>query len=437
MRAVAKLTSAAAVRAAKPKIGNDGKLRPRWHSAGEGLFLVVDPSATRRWVLRYQVRGKRRDMGLGLYPAVSLSQARKAALEAREKIAIGIDPIDERKALRTSPKPTPTFGGIAALVIADAQAKSASAKTRYQWGRYLGPAYSGPLLDRPVHEITAIDVAKVLTLVWRTKPEVARKLYPAIRRVFERARVILRDEHGIPTPINPANWPDLKAMGFEPPQRLSKGHHPALPYDCMPAFMSDLRAREAIAARALEFLILTNVRTDAVLNAAWDEFDLGQAVWTVPLVNLKDRKYRKECFRLPLSPRAVEIVTEMQKGRVSRLVFPGRAHDKPLAHTAMLVLLKRMSSGDTKWIDPTRDRPITVHGFRAAFRTWAGEAATFPHDVIEQAMGHQVGTKADQAYNRGDAFKKRQALMQAWAQWCEPPSTDEKVTRLRQIIHGS
>lgn len=233
------LNSDASVRAAKCAASKDGKLRPTWHpvAEGRGLFLIVDPSESRRWVLRYQVGGRRRDMGLGIYPAVGLSQARKAALEAREKIAIGVDPIDERKALRTAAKPVPTFGGIAKLVIADAQAKSASAKTRYQWGRYLGRVYSGPLLDRPVHEITALDVAAVLRPVWRSKPEVARKLYPAIRRVFERARVILRDEHGIAMPINPANWPDLKAMGFEPPQPLSKGHHAALPYDRMPAFI--------------------------------------------------------------------------------------------------------------------------------------------------------------------------------------------------------
>lgn len=171
---------------------------------------------------------------------------------------------------------------------------------------------------------------------------------------------------------------------------------------------------------------MTNVRTDAVLKAAWDEFDLDQPIWTVPLANLKDRKHRKEGFRVPLSPRAVEIVMEMQKGGVSRFVFPGRAQDKPLSHTAMLVLLKRMNSGDTKWIDPARDRLITAHGFRATFRTWAGEVATFPHDVIKQAMGHQVGTKVDQSYNRGDLFKKRQAMMDAWTHWCEP-RTDNVV----------
>jgi hypothetical protein len=143
-----------------------------------------------------------------------------------------------------------------------------------------------------VHEITTLDVAAVLRPVWHTKPEVARKLYPAIRRVFDRARVILRDDHGISMPDNPARWEDLKAMGFDAPAKLTKGSHPSLPYSQIPAFMSELRSRDAVSARALEFLILTNVRTDSVLKATWGEFNPDHALWTVPLASLKDRKHR-------------------------------------------------------------------------------------------------------------------------------------------------
>ena len=196
---------------------------------------------------------------------------------------------------------------------------------KYQWERHLGQAYSGPLLDRPVHEITTIEVAAVLAPIWRTKPEVARKTYPAIRRVFDRARVILRDEHGIAMNRNPADWSDLKAFGFEAPRQLSRGRHPSLPYDQLPDFIADLRARDAVTATALEFLILTNVRTDAVLKATWDQFDLDSAVWTVPLSSLKDRDHRTEPFRVPLSPRAVEIVCEMEKARRSRSSSPAWA----------------------------------------------------------------------------------------------------------------
>jgi integrase len=385
----------------------------------------VSASGRRKWVLRYQLNGVRRDMGLGPYPAIGLSDARIAAADARKLIARGVDPLDDRKASRKAERPVPTFGDIAQTVIADAQSKSSNAKVRYQWERHLGPAYSAPLLARPVHEITTVEVASLLRPIWRTKPEVARKLYPAIRRVFEHARILLRDEHGILMPDNPARWADLKAMGFETPAKLTRGSHPSLPYSLMAAFMSDLRARDAVAARALEFLILTNVRTDAVLKATWDEFDLDQALWTVPLANLKDRQHRKEAFRVPLVERAVEIVRHMQEGRVSRFVFPGQARGKPLSNMALLTLLKRMNSGaDKKWIDPASRRRITAHGFRATFRTWAEEVATYPHAVIEQAMGHQVGTQVERAYRRTDVLDKRRQLMSAWAQWCEPKAAN-------------
>jgi integrase len=348
------------------------------HSDGDGLHLVVSETGRKKWVLRYQVGGVRRDKGLGPYPDVGLKEARSKAAADRALIMRGVDPIEERRSARKTSKPVPTFGDIAQLVIADAQSKSTNAKVRYQWERHLGLAYSGPLLARPVHEITTVDVAAVLRPVWRTKPEVARKLYPAIRRVFERARILLRDEHGISMADNPARWTDLKAMGFEPPVQLSKGRHPSLPFNQMPEFMADLQARDAISSRALEFLILTNVRTDAVLKAAWDQFDLQQRVWTVPLANLKDRKHRAEGFRVPLTARALEIVQQMRQGRVSGYLFPGQADGKPLSNMALLTLLKRMNSGEKRWLDPASSRPITAHGFRATFRTWAEEVATSP-----------------------------------------------------------
>ncbi|MFZ0601261.1 MAG: tyrosine-type recombinase/integrase, partial [Roseiarcus sp.] len=339
-------------------------------------------------------------------------------------------------------KPIPTFKDIAKLVIEDAQGKSVNAKVRYQWERHLGPAYSGPLLDRPVHEITAVDVAAVLRPVWRSKPEVARKLYPAIRRVFDRARVILRDEHGIAMLENPARWDDLKAMGFETPKELTKGNHPSLPHGQMPEFMAALRSRKAMAALALELLILTNVRTNAVLQAKWLELDLDKALWSVPLVNLKDREHRKEAFEVPLSPRAVEILKEMEKARVSARVFPGQIKGQPLSNMAFLTLLKRMNAtpkgenpdrdSKPRWHDPASGRPITAHGFRATFKTWAEEVATFPHAVIEHAMGHKVGGKVERAYTRTTLLDMRRKLMDAWAAYCEPSGADEKVTPLRR-----
>jgi integrase len=410
--------------------------KPGRHSDGEGLHLVVSETGRKKWVLRYQVAGIRKDKGLGACPAIGLKDARERVTEARKLIARGVDPIEAERAARKAAKPIPTFREIAKLVIEDAQSKSVNAKVRYQWERHLGPAYSGPLLDRPVHEITALDVAAVLRPVWRPKPEVARKLYPAIRRVFDRARVILRDEHGIGMLENPARWDDLKAMGFETPKELTKGNHPSLPHGQMPEFIAALRSREAMAAAALELLIITNVRTNAVLQAKWPEFDLDKALWNVPLANLKDREHRNEAFEVPLSPRAVEIVKKMEKARVSVYVFPGQRKGLPLSNIVMLTLLKRMNAAPKpdpgakpRWHDPASGRAITAHGFRATFKTWAEEVATFPHAAIEHAMGHKVGGKVERAYTRTTLLDMRRKLMSAWATYCEPKA-ESNVVRL-------
>jgi integrase len=397
------------------------------HVDGDGLMLVVRASGKKSWLLRYQMNGVRRDMGLGSYPEIGLKEARNKTSAARRQIEAGFDPIAARQAAQKAAKPIPTFGEIAALVIADAQARTANEKVKYQWQRHLGRAYCGPLLDRPVNEIKTLDIADVLRPIWRTKPEVARKLYPAIRRVFDRARVILRDEHGVTMDRNPADWSDLKAMGFEAPRQLSRGRHPSLPYDKLPEFMAELRSRNTVTARTLEFLVLTNVRTDAVLKAKWDQIDLDTAVWTVPLSNLKDREHRTEPFRVPLAARAVEIVRELERARRSSYIFPNSSGGRPLSNMAMLTVLKRMNSGARKWLDKD-GRPTTAHGFRATFRTWAEEVATVPHAVIEQAMGHQVGGKVERAYRRTDLIEKRRKLMDAWARHCERGARDNLLT---------
>lgn len=391
---------------------------PGRHGDGDGLALVVSETGARKWVLRYQLNGKRRDMGLGGFPTVDLKSARLAAASARALAAQGIDPLTAREAARKGARPVPTFADIAKEVIAEAQARTANEKVRYQWERHLGPAYCGPLLARPVNEITTVDIAGVLRPVWRSKPEVARKLFPAIRRVFEAARIRLRDEHGIAF-ANPALWADLKAMGFERPQELTRGRHPSLPYPQMPDFIGALRERDAIAARLLEFIILTNVRSGAARAAEWREFDLEAGVWSVPVANLKDKKHRKESFRVPLSPRAIQIVRELEAARVSKYVFPSPT-GKMFSDMAMLILLQRMNSGEAKWLDPTSGKPIVPHGFRASFRTWAEETAHSPNTVIEEAMGHVVGTAVERAYRRTDVLEQRRALMAAWQNHCEP-----------------
>jgi integrase len=379
-----------------------------------------------KWNLRYQLNGRRRDMGLGNFPAVGVAAARLAGAQARAEIAQGIDPIDARDAKRKAARPVPTFAEIAAVVVAEAKQKTTSEKVAYQWERHLGPVYCGPLLDRPVNEITTTDVAEVLRRVWRAKPEVARKLLPNIRRVFEYARIRLRDEHGIVID-NPARWDDLKAMGFEPPKQLTRGRHPSLPYDQMAEFVAALRRRYSIVARMLEFTILTNVRVGAAIGATWDQFDLEAANWTIPLTNLKDKRHRKEALRVPLSARAVALVLEMQAVRTCDYVFPN-SKDEPLSNTSLQALMGRMNGSDRQWLDPATGKQIVPHGFRASFRTWAEETTHFPPAVVEEAMGHVVGNAVERAYRRTDVLEQRRALMTAWANHCEPKSGGNIVT---------
>jgi len=400
-------------------------LGPGRHTDGDGLALVVSDTGGRKWVLRYQMAGRRRDMGLGRFPDVGLAAARAAAAAARALAAQGSDPLAAREATKKAARPVPTFADLAAEVVTEAQARTTNAKVAYQWARHLGPAYCGPLLARPVNEITTVDVVAVLRPVWRKKPEVARKMYPAIRRVFEAARIRLRDEHGLAFD-NPARWEDLKAMGFEQPTALSRGRHPSLPYAQMPEFMAALRAREALAARALEFLILTNVRSSAALQARWADVDLKARVWTVPTAHLKDRLTRREPFRVPLSEPALALLDTLP--RIGEHLFPGYSGG-PMSNMAMLALLKRI--GGT-WLDSTTGKAVVPHGFRATFRTWAEETTHVPNAVIEEAMGHVVGSAVERAYRRTDVLEQRRKLMEAWGAQCR--LAPDNLVLIKQIV---
>jgi len=389
---------------------------------GDGLMLVVSTTGARRWVLRYQLAGKRRDAGLGSYPEIALADARRLAAEARALAAKGIDPIAQRKADRMAARPLPTFAQIAAVVIADQKAKTTNAKVAYRWELLLGPKYSRSLLKRVVSEITPSDIARHLKPLWIAKPETARKYLAMLRKVFEVARIQLRDEHGIVFQ-NPATMADLKAIGFEPAARLVRGHHPSLHYTQMTAFLGELSKQGGVAPLMLEFIILTAVRSGAARAAKWDEFDLDQAVWSIPLSSLKDRKHREQVFRVPLSPRALAILDEAKTMRgKDNLVFPSPMR-KPFSDQATARVIETMNGdglGEPQWVDPSDGRQITTHGFRATFKTWCEEIATFPHNVVEEALGHQIGTAVERAYRRTDLLDARRKLMATWAQHCEP-----------------
>jgi integrase len=292
--------------------------RPGYHADGDGLYLVVDASGARRWAYIYHSAGKRREMGLG---RMGLKEARETAEEVRRQIRKGIDPITARRQARAATNGIPTFEAIAAEVITDAQARSTNDKVRYQWDLLLGPRYCGPILQKRINEITTLDIEQVLRPVWRSKPETGRKLLVRLRRVFDYARVHMRDRHGIAMPGNPAAWQDLRDRGFERITKLSRGQQSALDYPQAPQFLAALRQRQGIAARALEVTLLTGLRTGEVIGARWTEIDQEKKVWVIPPDRLKDRRTRTEPHRVPLSPQVVAILKALP--RLGNHVFPG------------------------------------------------------------------------------------------------------------------
>jgi integrase len=242
-------------------------------------------------------------------------------------------------------------------------------------------------------------VLKVLQPIWHRLPETAKRLRGRIERVLDAAAV--RDFR---TGDNPARWRGHLQNLLAKPKVLTRGHHAALPYDQLPLFVAQLRLRHSMAARALEYAILTGCRSGEVLGARWDEIDLAKAVWVIPGSRMKVGKEH----RVPLSDRAIAILTALKETRTSDFIFPGTGSGKPLSGMAMAMQLRRMKADD-----------ITVHGFRSTFRDWASEKTSFPHEVCEQALAHAIGSKTEAAYRRGDVFAKRQRLMQAWADFIE------------------
>ncbi|MBL8565880.1 MAG: integrase arm-type DNA-binding domain-containing protein [Hyphomicrobiaceae bacterium] len=382
------------------------------HSDGGGLYLVVDAKASdegakhlgKRWVFIYRRKrdGRQSEMGLGGLASVSLADARNLAAEARKHLAAGRDPIDERRsteAAQRQPASTRTFGAVADALRAAKSPEWRNAKHRAQWRMTLD-VYAGPLREKAVDEITTEDVLAVLMPIWSTKPETASRTRARIEAVLDAARARGLIAAGT---ANPARWRGHLDHLLPKRGKLSHGHHAALPWEDLPAFMLELRERPAIAARALEWCILTAARLGEALGTRWREIDLSAAVWECPAERMKACKPH----RVPLSPAAIAVLARVPAGGPDDLVFPGAKRGKPFSNMVMKALFKRMG----------RDG-ITTHGFRSTFRDWAGEATPHPREVCEAALAHAVGDAVEQAYRRGDALAKRRALMTDWAAYC-------------------
>ena len=376
------------------------------HSDGGNLYLIVSETGSRKWVLRFTWRGTAKEMGLGSANDVPLADARERAAEARRLLARDLNPIDERK----RGGGIPMFGALAADVWESLVAGFRNEKHKAQWRMTL-EIYAAPLRSKPVDTISTEDVLAVLKPIWTAKPETASRLRGRIEKVLDAAKA-----KGFRKTENPARWRGHLDHLLPKPLKLSRGHHAAMPYEELPAFMGELRQRQATAALALEFCILTAARSGEVLGCRWSEIDLDKKVWTVPAHRMKAGREH----RVPLSGRVVAILRELAEADARPFVFPGQARNKPLSNMAMDMMLRRMK----------RDA-ATVHGFRSSFRDWAGNVSNFPREITETALSHVIGDKAEQAYSRSDALEKRRKLMEAWATFCEPREHRGVVVNLR------
>jgi integrase len=375
--------------------------KPGKYGDGANLYLVVSKTGARKWVLRFTWRGKPKEMGLGSATNVSLADARDRAATARRKIAQGINPIEARK--RDSG--IPTFGEVADDVRQSLSEGFRNEKHKAQWKSTL-ENYAAPLRAKPVDTIGTDDVLAVLKPIWIAKAETASRVRGRIEKVLDAAKA-----KGFRDGENPARWRGHLDHLLPRRSKLARGHHAAMPYEAVAGFIEKLRKREATAALALELCILTAARSGEILGMQWSEVDLDKEVWTVPANRMKAGREH----RVPLSPPAVAILRQLKGLEAGEFVFPGQARNKPLSSMAMM--LRRMNIQDA-----------TVHGFRSSFRDWAGNVSNFPREVVETALAHVIGDRAEQAYRRGDALEKRRQLMDAWAAYCSAPKAGNVVS---------
>ena len=381
---------------------------PGKYEDGGGLRLVVAPSGAKKWVLRLTIHGKRREMGLGSYPATSLGAARERAAEYRAITVQDKDPFSARAAKVVL---TPTFTSCAARYIRAHRRGWKNAKHARQWVSTL-KTYARPKIgDKAVDSITTEDILAVLSPIWISKNETAKRVQGRIENILDFATA-----HQYRDDVNPARWRGHLDKLLAKPSRVKQvRHHPAMPHEQVQAFMAELTQNHTSSALALRFLILTAGRTNEVLLAKWAEIDLASAVWTIPAERMKGRREH----RVPLSDAALALVTNLPRVRGNPNLFPGSRQDAPLSNMALLQLMRGMGYG----VGGAKGDYVP-HGFRSSFRDWSGEVSSFPRDVAEMALAHVIENKTEAAYRRGDLFAKRRQMMQEWADYIGSPKTE-------------
>ncbi|WP_088100249.1 site-specific integrase [Xanthomonas retroflexus] len=356
-----------------------------YHADGGGLYLLVKPTGSKSWVLRFRRGGRLREMGLGSTQVVSLQEARAAALEHRKRLAGGEDPIDTRRAARSAGS---TFGQAAEAYIDAHRAGWKNNAQADQWAQSLRDY--GPAESMPIAQVDTALVMACLKPIWSSKTETATRVRGRIERVLDWAKV-----HGLREGDNPARWRGhLENLLPKPSKVKPVRHHAAMPYVDVPAFVARLCEREAKSRRALRFTILTAARTEEVTGSTWDEFDLDAMLWTVPASRMKGGREHV----VPLTDAAAAILTPLCR----------KAPPFALSENAMLYLVQKAAPKGL-------GLPFTVHGFRSSFRDWAAETTDHANEVVEMALAHAIRNKAEAAYRRGQLLDKRRSLMEQWA----------------------
>jgi integrase len=376
--------------------------KPGMYHDGGGLYLQVTGSGAKSWIYRFMLHGKAREMGLGPLSVVSLAQARNKAVECRRLRHEGVDPLEARKAERAKAAlgvaKTMTFDECAAAYIAAHRTGWRSVRHLNQWKSTFA-AYVTPVFGKlPVQTIDTALVMKVLEPIWNTKAETASRVRRRIEAVLDWAKAReFRDGE------NPARWRGHLKNLLPAPSKVRKvEHHPALPYTEIGDLMATLRERDSVAARALEFIILSAARSGEVRGARWTEIDLSTKLWAIPPSRMNTGREH----RVPLSDAAIAALKRVARVRENDRVFPGD-RQAALGERTLKRLLQAVGRGG-----------VTVHGFRSTFRDWVAEQTTFPGEVAEMALAHAVSDKTEAAYRRGDMFEKRRQLMNAWAEYC-------------------
>jgi integrase len=392
--------------------------RKGMYNDGLGLYLRVTEGRhgpTKSWLFRYGTDGRERYCGLGALHTIGLAEARQKAKECRQIILDGGDPIAARKARRSEQRLAAakalTFEECARAYVHDHAPTWRGTKSGAQWQQSLSD-YVFPIIGKLlVRDIDTAAVLRVLEPIWKTKPETASRVRGRIQAILAWAAV-----RGYRASENPARWDDHLKQALPSRSKLAPVNHlPALPYSEITSFLTELARDTSIAARALEFGILCAVRTKEILGAQWNEINLDECVWTIPAERTKANREH----RVPLSGRAIKILVEMQRLRGGAFVFPGgQSLQRSIGPNALREVIGRLSY------------KVTVHGFRATFRTWLAEKTSFQREVGEAALGHAIGDQVEASYQRGDLFEKRRHLMESWAQFCA--GTKGKVLSLRQ-----